>query len=69
METPDVVILAGGRGTRLSSLPGDLPKPLRPVNGRPFLSYLVDQARAAGARRVVLSLGYKPEAFEAIARQ
>jgi len=69
METPDglqgvdVVILAGGRGTRLQSLPGDLPKPLRPVHGRPFLSYLLDQVRAAGARKVILALGYKPEAF------
>jgi NDP-sugar pyrophosphorylase family protein len=59
----DVVILAGGRGTRLQSLPDDIPKPLRPVNGRPFLSYLVDQVRAAGARRVILSLGYRPDAF------
>jgi len=59
----DVVILAGGRGTRLQSVPGDVPKPLRPVNGRPFLSYLVEQVRAAGARRVILSLGYRPEAF------
>lgn len=69
METPDVVILAGGRGTRLASLPDDVPKPLRPVGGRPFLAYLLDQVRAAGARRVVLSLGYKPEAFEEFARQ
>ena len=59
----DVVILAGGRGTRLQSLPGDVPKPLRPVNGRPFLAYLVEQVRAAGARRILLSLGYRPEAF------
>ena len=63
----DVVILAGGRGTRLQSVPGDVPKPLRPVNGRPFLSYLVEQVRAAGARRVILSLGYRPEAFEEFA--
>jgi len=69
METPDILILAGGRGTRLASLPGDLPKPLRPVNGRPFLGYLVDQVRAAGARRVVLSLAYRPEAFEEFVRQ
>lgn len=59
----DVVILAGGRGTRLQSVPGDIPKPLRPVNGRPFLSYLVEQVRGAGARRVLLSLGYHPDAF------
>jgi NDP-sugar pyrophosphorylase family protein len=69
METPDVVILAGGRGTRLASLGDDIPKPLRPVNGRPFLSYLVEQARVAGARRIVLSLGYKPEAFDDFVRQ
>jgi NDP-sugar pyrophosphorylase family protein len=59
----DVVILAGGKGTRLQSLPGDLPKPLRPVNERPFLSYLLEQVREAGARRVLLSLGFKPDAF------
>jgi NDP-sugar pyrophosphorylase family protein len=65
----DVVILAGGQGTRLQSLPGDVPKPLRPVNGRPFLSYLVEQVRGAGARRIILSLGYRPDAFRDIAAQ
>lgn len=75
MEMPDalkdldVLILAGGRGTRLQAVPGDVPKPLRPVNGRPFLAYLVDQVRAAGARRVILSLGYKPDAFRDFAAQ
>ena len=59
----DVVILAGGRGTRLQPVGGDVPKPLRPVDGRPFLSHLVDQVRGAGAERVVLSLGHNPEAF------
>ncbi len=69
METPDALILAGGRGTRLASLPGeDIPKPLRPVNGRPFIAYLIDQVRAAGLRRIILSLGYKPEAFDEIVR-
>jgi len=63
----EVVILAGGRGTRLQSVPGDLPKPLRPVDGRPFLSYLLDQVRGAGARRVILSLGYRPDAFQELA--
>jgi NDP-sugar pyrophosphorylase family protein len=63
--TADVVILAGGRGTRLQSVPGeDVPKPLRPVNGRPFVEYLLDQVRAAGLRRIILSLGYRPEAFD-----
>ena len=63
----DVVILAGGQGTRLQSVPGDVPKPLRPVNGRPFLSYLLDQIRASGGRRIILSLGYRPDAFREFA--
>lgn len=75
MEMPDalagtdVLILAGGRGTRLQAVPGDVPKPLRPVRGRPFLSYLLDQVRKAGARRAVLALGYKPEAFRDFVRE
>jgi len=63
----DVVILAGGQGTRLQSVPGDVPKPLRPVNGRPFLSYLLDQIRASGGRRIILSLGYRPDTFRELA--
>ena len=63
----DVVILAGGQGTRLQSVPGDVPKPLRPVNGRLFLSYLLDQIRASGGRRIILSLGYRPDAFRELA--
>jgi len=65
----DVVILAGGQGTRLQSVPGDVPKPLRPVNGKPFLAYLVEQVRGAGARRIILSLGYRPDAFRDFAAQ
>lgn len=55
----DVVVLAGGLGTRLRSVLPDLPKPLAPVDGRPFLSYLIDVWAASGAvSRVVLSSGY-----------
>ena len=63
LEAVDVVILAGGQGTRLSALPGDVPKGLRPVDGRPFVEHLFDQLRAGGAARVVLSLGYRSEQF------
>ncbi len=65
----DVVILAGGRGTRLQPGPDDLPKPLRPVNGRPFLAYLLDQVRAAGARHAVLALGHQPGAFDRLLKE
>jgi D-glycero-alpha-D-manno-heptose 1-phosphate guanylyltransferase len=52
------VILAGGKGTRLSGTVDDRPKVLAAVNGKPFLSYLLGQLKAAGIRRVVLCTGY-----------
>lgn len=51
-------ILAGGLGTRLRSIVGDMPKVLAPVNGKPFLSYLLDQLIAAGFHSVILCTGY-----------
>lgn len=55
------LILAGGLGTRLSSVVSDRPKVLAHVNGRPFLSYLLDQLVNAGFRDVILCIGYKAE--------
>jgi NDP-sugar pyrophosphorylase family protein len=55
------LILAGGLGTRLSSVISDRPKVLAPVNGRPFLSFLLDQLVNAGFRDVVLCTCYKGE--------
>jgi D-glycero-alpha-D-manno-heptose 1-phosphate guanylyltransferase len=57
----DVVILAGGLGTRLRGLLPDQPKCLAPIGGRPFLFYLLDRLSSFGARRVIFSLGYKAE--------
>jgi mannose-1-phosphate guanylyltransferase len=56
--TLDVVILAGGLGTRLRSVLDGAPKIMAPIAGRPFLDYLLDWLRAQGARRIVLGLGY-----------
>ena len=60
----EVIILAGGLGTRLRSVVADVPKPLAPVAGRPFLEHLVDRWIAAGATRIVLSVGYRRELIE-----
>ncbi|MBC7907748.1 MAG: nucleotidyltransferase family protein [Rhodospirillaceae bacterium] len=54
----DVVVLAGGLGTRLQGVLGDVPKVLAPIHGRPFLDHLVDWLAGFGARRVVLCLGH-----------
>jgi len=49
-----VILLAGGRGTRLRSVLGDRPKVLAPVHGRPFITFLLDWIDMAGFGEVVL---------------
>ena len=60
----EAVILAGGFGTRLSHVVSDVPKPMAPVYGRPFLCYLLDRLIDAGIGRIVLATGYKHECIE-----
>lgn len=59
----EAVILAGGLGSRLRQAVPSLPKPLAPINGRPFLEYLLDYWINQGVTRVVLSVGYKHKAI------
>ncbi|KTD24145.1 nucleotidyltransferase family protein [Legionella maceachernii] len=59
--TTTAVILAGGLGTRLRTVVSDVPKPMAPIHGRPFLEYLLDYWIAQGIKRFVLSIGYKYE--------
>jgi 8-oxo-dGTP pyrophosphatase MutT (NUDIX family)/UTP-glucose-1-phosphate uridylyltransferase len=54
----DCAILVGGLGTRLRGLVDDVPKPLAPVLGRPFLFYLLDMLALRGARSVTLCSGH-----------
>ncbi len=60
---PSAVILAGGLGTRLRSAVPDLPKPMAPISGRPFLEYQLDYWISQGVHRFVLSVGYRHEAI------
>lgn len=55
------VILAGGFGTRLGGLTKKTPKPLLPLNARPFLDYLVQNLAEQGIKRVVLCAGFMAE--------
>lgn len=57
------IILAGGLGTRLRSAVPDLPKPMAPVAGRPFLEHQLDFWIAQGVRHFILSVGYRHEAI------
>ncbi len=58
------IVLAGGLGTRLRERVPDLPKPMAPVAGRPFLEYVLDRVIDAGIRDIVLSVGYRAEAIQ-----
>lgn len=60
----EAIILAGGRGTRLGKLTDDLPKPMVPVHGRPFLELLMRRWKKKGVSRFVLSVGYRYEKIE-----
>ena len=59
----EAIVLAGGFGTRLQRVVRDLPKSMAPVNGRPFLEYVLDYLQRHGVSRVILSVGYKHEAI------
>ena len=53
----DVIVLAGGLGTRIRDTLGDTPKLLARVNDRPFLDFLIGRLKGFGAGRLFLGLG------------
>jgi NDP-sugar pyrophosphorylase family protein len=63
MESPNfdgvtAIILAGGKGTRVAAIYPDLPKPLIPAAGAPFLYWVVSWLYAQGLRDIVISAGH-----------
>ena len=59
----EVIILAGGFGTRLQSVVPDLPKPMAAIGDRPFLAILLDDLITAGFTSAILAVGYRYEAI------
>ena len=62
---PTVVILCGGRGTRLQEHTQSIPKPLVEIGGRPILWHVIQIYLAQGFRSFLLLTGYKGEQVEA----
>jgi mannose-1-phosphate guanylyltransferase len=58
------LVLAGGEGTRLRPLTLTVPKPVMPLAGRPFLSFMLDWLRGHGVDDVLLSCGFLAHAVE-----
>ena len=60
----DAVIMAGGRGKRLSPLTDNIPKPMLPLDGKPIIEYTIDRLISYGVRNIYISLGYMSEVIE-----
>lgn len=60
-EVTQAVILAGGRGERLKPFTDDMPKPMYPIDGIPFIERLVLQIKSFGINKIVILLGYLAE--------
>ncbi|MBW8048961.1 MAG: NTP transferase domain-containing protein [Cytophagales bacterium] len=57
----EAIILAGGFGTRLKNIIQDIPKPMAPINDKPFLEYLFNYLIKYNINHVILSVGYRHE--------
>ncbi len=57
----EAIVLAGGLGTRLRSVVSDVPKPMAPVAGKPFLELLLTNLVKHGFTRIIISSGYMSE--------
>ena len=62
-QMPPVMILCGGKGTRLREVTELLPKPMVPIGEQPILWHIMKTYAAFGVRRFILCLGYKREVF------
>ncbi|MDB2414739.1 nucleotidyltransferase family protein [Rickettsiales bacterium] len=55
------IILAGGFGTRLKQVISDVPKPMAPIRGRPFLAYLIEYLAVFGVDEIMLSIHHQKD--------
>lgn len=53
-----VIIMAGGKGTRIASVKSDVPKPMIPICGKPILEWQIENLKACGLTDITLVIGY-----------
>lgn len=61
IKLPDTIILAGGLGTRLKPVINDVPKCMAPIDGKPFIDFVLDYCTKQGLSRFIFCLGYHKE--------
>lgn len=61
MPVPKVAVLAGGFGSRLGALTAELPKPMIPIGGRPYLERVIESFAARELRDFVLLTGFRSD--------
>ena len=60
------ILLAGGEGTRLKAVTGDLPKPMVPLLGRPLMEHILRLLQRNGFTQVCAALKYRPEDIRSV---
>jgi histidinol-phosphate phosphatase family protein len=63
-KAKQLVVIAGGRGTRLKERLGDIPKPMIPIGGKPLLEHHVELARRHGFTDLVFLVHYRAEQIQ-----
>lgn len=58
------IILCGGLGTRLKSVIKDIPKPMAPINDKPFLEFIFEYLKKQGVKEIILAVSYKYEVIQ-----
>jgi D-glycero-alpha-D-manno-heptose 1-phosphate guanylyltransferase len=61
MITREAIVLAGGLGTRIRQSLPDIPKCMAPVNGKPFMAYILDYLIEQGISKVILSVAFRKD--------
>ena len=60
----ECVIMAGGRGKRLSPLTDKIPKPMLPLDGKPIIEYNIDRLISFGIKKIYISVNYLGEIIQ-----
>ncbi|HFN3419343.1 D-glycero-D-manno-heptose 1-phosphate guanosyltransferase [Campylobacter jejuni] len=58
------IILCGGLGTRLKSVIKDIPKPMAPINDKPFLEFIFEYLKKQDIKEIILAVSYKYEVIQ-----